>query len=1484
MTMQASIGAFISRLVPEQKLQENACEICGLVTGMTVRPQGRLLLDCLLDQPCPAELLCELEAALEKHLPAREVIICQRFGQRLSDESSSRYAATLSPWLLRHLWHQDAMLASMLRQADFQADQFQVKVLLHEECCSLFDKPHLSILEELFSQHVTGHTVFTLAPAEGNLADYTRQMNEGHHTRANRAYAASTAENGAGKQTAPQEQHQKGRGGKWPPEKPAGMIWGKVRPELSRSSIASLNSESGLVLVEGEVFSLESREVSNGTRVLIKFSLTDYDHSISCILFVRPEHRPSLEEQLKDAWVRVAAEIAFDSQYAKDLQAKVIGIQLAERLPGRQDDAAEKRVELHAHTKMSSKDALCDADLLIRLAASFGHEAVAITDHGVVQAFPEAAEAQASLKKKGKDIKVIFGMEGYLVDDGPTVAWLPGEAELEDGFVAVDVETTGLDPANDRLIEIAAVLFKPDGQGGFTPADSLVTLVNPGQPVPPRSQELTGITTDMLRTAPPPLAAIERLKEIVGKRLVIAHNAFFDLSFIRYEGFRTAREQDPRVKFNPPLVDTLALARIMLPGLANHKLNTVAASLEIGMDQHHRAGSDAETCGRIFAALYARSGVHSLADLNALAGRISDGAVLDHRRAVHHVILLAKDSLGLYNLYRLVSASHIQYFHTRPRLPRSLLQYYQAGLIVGSACESGEIFQAVLDIYRACGNVLEKAAARLREPNLVRLARLYDFLEIQPAGNNAFYLRDPASGLRDEEDLKNINRLIVQFGEQLKKTVCATGDVHFLEQRDAEYRRILLMDSGYEDAQDQPDLYFRTTGEMLAEFAYLGSEKAKRVVIDGPHAVAAMVAGQLRPFPEGSFPPVITEAGEEIRQLTWSAAKAQYGQNGVLPEIIRQRIERELQSIMDNGFAVMYYIAHKLVRKSNDDGYIVGSRGSVGSSLVASFCGITEVNPLPPHYLCPQCHFVEFAAFGSYSSGYDLPARLCSTCQTRLIGEGQDIPFETFLGFSGEKQPDIDLNFSSEYQGQAHKFIEEMFGSSHTFRAGTISAYAEKNAQAIVANYFKSKEQFATQAEISRLSRSLIGVKRTTGQHPGGIVVVPKDREIFDFTPVQYPADKTAAGTITTHFDFNAMHDTILKLDILGHDDPTMLKMLGDLTGVDVRGIPIPDAKVMSLFYSTEALGIKEGFAASGSATLGIPELGTFMAREMIRETRPARFFDLVQLMGLSHGTDVWKGNAQELIRKGISTLEKVIGCRDSIMTELIYKGLPPKSAFDIMEQVRKGRGLDSGQEALMREKGVPSWYIESCKKIRYMFPKAHAVAYTISSLRIAWFKVYRPIEYYCAYFTVRADEFDSQLMCQPPDQIRRSREKMHAAFRDATDREQKIYYILEIIEEMQQRGLDFLPVNLYQSASSQFLKADSGHIRPPLKAIPSISAAMAESIVQSRKNGPFKTRDELMRRTGLGQAAVEALAVAGCLEDLPESAQMDLFELMDGI
>ncbi len=1473
---QATVEHFVKALGLTGPLPDQLARLPGQVTGLAMSPQDkRLTVSLQTGQPLAARDLCDLEAFLEEGLGLAQVLVRQAFPQTLTGELASTYVSTLKAWLMRHLWRRDALVASLLQDASLSAEGDQVVLSVADASRHVLTHGHMQALEAWLAQHLDAAVSWCLRANSTDAAclfTYARQLSQHHQKRANQAH-----ENDKDRRPPPQASRPPAAAEAARARTPA--LWGRIQAKLKRVAIQALNSETGLALIEGQVFGLESRSVSDGTRLLIKFNLTDRTSSIACLLFVRPDEGERLLQQLtEDAMMRAAVEISFDAQYTKDLQARVLGLQAAPAWPDRSDDSPLKRVELHAHTKMSARDAVCDTGQLIRRAAAFGHTALAITDHGVVQAFPEAAETCAALNRQGQPFKVLYGLEGYLVDDGDPVTWACEGASLDQGFIALDVETTGLNPARDRLIEVAAVRFKPDGQGGFVAGERFSQLINPGQPVPAKITELTGIDSQMVADAPDALSVLRDLSVFLADLPLVGHNVFFDVGFLRYEGTRTPGKTDPTLKFNQPLIDTLPLARLLLPHLKRHRLGLVAADLAVDLDQAHRALADALATGQVFSRLWQTSGAADLQALNQLAGSPSIDDEAGHKLPVHHVILIAKDLLGLYHLYRIVSASHLSHFYYRPRIPKSLLTYFRHGLIVGSACERGEIYQAALQAYRERGS-LDQALKDLASPQGRRLAYFYDYFEIQPLGNNAFYLRDPQSGLTTPDDLQAINRLIVAWAQRAKRPVCATCDVHVVNPEDELYRRMLLHDQGYPDANEPTDLSLRTTDEMLAAFAYLGDDQARAVVIDNPQAIADAVEAGLTPFPQGSYPPDIDGAAQAVEELTWSAARGRYGRDGVLPALVQDRIERELKSIIDNGFAVMYYIAHRLVKQSNEDGYQVGSRGSVGSSLVATLCGITEVNPLPPHHVCPSCHHTAFDQTGAVGSGFDLPARACPDCGQPMNRDGQDIPFETFLGFDGDKQPDIDLNFSGIYQPKAHRFIEDMFGPDHTFRAGTISGYAEKNAQAIVRNYFEAQDRFLTRAELLRLSRGLIGVKRTTGQHPGGIVVVPKEREIFDFTPIQHPADRRENGTITTHFDFNAMHDTILKLDILGHDDPTMHKMLGDLTGVDVTAIPIPDPQVMSLFQSTQALGIPDGKAPFASGTLGLPELGTFMARDMIRETRPTRFYDLVQLMGLSHGTDVWKGNAQDLIRSGTCTIEDVIGCRDTIMTDLVYHGLAPKMAFDIMERVRKGRGLTARQETAMRERGVPDWYINSCQKIRYMFPKAHAVAYTLSSLRIAWFKVYHPEAYYCSYFTVRADEFDSTLMCQPPQEISRLRQELRRGFRNRTDREQRQYYILELVEEMQLRGIAFDPIDLHTSDASAFVWVGPGKLLPPLNAIPQISTALARQIVAARQAGPFKTQEDLVMRAGIGPAVLEQLTQAGCLTQIPESSQMDLFD-----
>ncbi len=1253
-----------------------------------------------------------------------------------------------------------------------------------------------------------------------------------------------------------------------------GPDWGRMNDALPLIHIGDFNESTGTVLFEGNVEIDNMILTKSGSKVCVKFFVTDDTGSISCVSFLNPRDADRFQETfVSGGYARIQANVCFDARYTKDLCASVEGVRIAQAPQKREDTAPVRRVELHCHSKMSEKDAVANVADLIEEAARMGHPACALTDHGVAQGFPEAAEAAAKYKKANPDstFKVIYGMEGYLVDDGPCPVFSPDDrAAPAHSFVVLHVETDGTDPARDRMKSVKAARFSRKENDRF---ECTETLFEQAPSIGGESVE-DGTSVDMF-----PMLA--RVSGFIGQDTVCGSNILTGLSFLRYAGFDADIENHVRyrIKFNPVAVDIAELSAMVQNLESKNGSGFPRAGLipgSIACDENILR--DAAVLADAVEILK----ISDFSELNTYAGKTPGNQLLSRKQTVYHIVFLSKDHLGLYHLYRLISESHLRYFSQRPKIPKSLLRYFRDGLIIGSACERGEVFSRIRTHYSMSNMDYDATCKSLSEdPSFARVCKQYDYLEIQPITNNAFFLRDPATGLHNEEDLKNLNRLVLFSGDMLGIPVCATTDAHFIEKKDGEFRKYLMMDMGYKDAESGCDLFFRTTQEMLEEFSYLGEDRALETVVTNTNAIADRISPDIKPFPKGTFPPVMESAADEITRVTMEAATRMYAYGGQMARIVDERVRKELDSIIGHGFAIMYYIAYMLVKKSNEDGYIVGSRGSVGSSLVATLCGLTEVNPLPPHYRCPDCAFSDFDTSGRYGSGYDLPPKDCPNCGTAMIRDGQEIPFETFLGFYGDKQPDIDLNFSGEYQTRAHHYVEELFGSSHTFRAGTISCYAERNAEAVILKISEQTGTGISRAELRRRATGLIGVKRTTGQHPGGIVVVPREMDIYEFSPIQYPANKTDAGVVTTHFDFKSMHDTILKLDILGHDDPTVLRMLGDLTGVDVRTIEITDPKVLSLFVSTEALGIQDPNYRTDSATLGLSEMGTFMAREMIAETRPSKFFDLVQLMGLSHGTDVWTGNAQELIRNKTCTLENVIGCRDSIMLELIHRGLENKEAFDIMERVRKGGGLLPEQEESMRRHKVPKWYIESCKTIKYMFPKSHAVAYAISSLRIAWFKTYYPEEYYCAFFSIRADEFDGDTMCRGIETVKNRIKELRVGFSSRKQTEKSQYFICELIEEMYARGIEFLPVDLEKSQADRFVKAEKGKILPPINAITSVSTAMAGAICAAREERPFSTREDVMKRSGIGPSALEKLVSSGILDHLPDSVQIDLFSLL---
>ncbi len=1221
------------------------------------------------------------------------------------------------------------------------------------------------------------------------------------------------------------------------------LIWGNDWSQRFKdTAAANISVEIKTANVSGDVSFFEVFMNRNDS-ARVSFAVTDETSSVRVMLFCDEGTAGRLQAQLKGGRVRVRGTTQFN-HYRNECELKASGIRLLPPRERRRDDAGEKRAELHIHSMMSEDDALIDPADIVRRAAEFGHRAVAITDHGVVQGFPAAFEASEEMARAGKPIKLILGMEGYIVDDGQLLCYgLPEDPEEKVDSLAGGLLALSVTEDEDQLCirtadrEVCEYLIAKDDSERIRKLQDLAVLID-GRPL-----------------------LLDRLESI---------------RILRREGFKVEAGA-PRVKFFMPYM--------LVPELKTFCESRFADQAFVSefRDQINSA-EDLKTNLDAFAALWQCLPEQKLTALNQQSGEINFQQRRQRKTRHNHIILLAKNQLALYNLYRLVSLSLTEQFYFKPRIPFSKLDFFRDDLIVGSACVSGEIYQGLLQLFRSKGQSYEQSKAALSESDLLERCKRYDYLEIMPKSNNQFLTKsdNPQYPPISNEGLEELNRLVIDLAEIVSLPVCATGDAHYLDAGDNVFRQIITAKRfGVEANESDPGLYFRTTEEMLAEFAYLGREKACEVVIENPAKIADLVEDGLRPFPSGSFPPQIDSAPDMLREKTYERAHALYGRKGKLPEQIEQRIERELKAIIGNGFSVMYYIAAQVVEQSNNDGYIVGSRGSVGSSFVATLVGITEVNPLAPHYLCPQCHYFEPVSDHSYGSGFDLPPRACPECGSNMHRDGHNIPFETFLGFDGDKQPDIDLNFSGFYQARAHSFIEKMFGKDYTFRAGTISAYAEKNSLGLVSSYFEKKDEVRPLVEKQRLAEKIVGVKQTTGQHPGGMVVVPNEYEIYDFTPIQYPANRRKEGVVTTHFDFNSMHDTLLKLDILGHDDPSMLKLLSDWTGVEVTDIPIPDPQVMSLFSGVEALGI-ESDDESEIGTLGVPEKGTFIVRDMIRDARPKTYDNIIQLSGLSHGTGVWAGNAQDLIKNGCCTIDNVIGCRDGIMTTLLSYNLPKKDAFAIMERVRKGRGMTEEQEQLMLSCGVPDWYIESCRKIQYMFPRAHAVAYTISALRIAWFKVYYPEEYYAAAFTIRGS-FDSSYMLADQTAIER---RMAALSADGKLRlsptDIKIYYTLELVREMLRRGISMLPISLEHSAATNFLVEDKGQIRPPLSSVPGISEKTSLPIVSEREKEDFLSIEDLKLRTGLNSAAIEELRLCGALDKLPTSTQIDLFSFID--
>lgn len=1225
----------------------------------------------------------------------------------------------------------------------------------------------------------------------------------------------------------------------------------KIKEAITK--ITDITPYEGKVAIEGEISNIESRELRSG-KILVSFDLYDGSSSITCKSFIKGDDIEVLDKIKKAKGVRLSGNAAY-SNFSGEVEiiANTIieteGIKKAKR----DDNAEVKRVELHMHTQMSQMDAMTSATDLINRAMSWGMKSIAITDHGVVQAFPEAHKL---LGRDNPDMKVIYGVEAYLAPDKKPSVTKPKGQSIDTIYCVLDLETTGFSAVTEKITEIGIMKLK-DG----VVIDKFSTFVNPEKSIPQRVVEVTNITDDMVKDAETIDKIFPKMLEFINGSVLVAHNADFDINFLRHNAKVLGYE------FDFTYIDTLSLAREVFPDFKSYKLGRIAKNLGIKVEVAHRALDDVDTTVKVFNIMLEKLkelGAETLEDIDRYASSEESKKEEYKKLKTYHAIILAKNYIGLKNLYKLVSYSHLDYFYKRPRILKSLYKKYSEGLILGSACSEGEVYQSIL---------LGKP-----EEEIESIAKEYDYLEIQPLGNNDYLIRNEQ--VENIESLKEINRKIVRLGEKLNKPVVATGDVHFLDPEDEIYRRILETGQGYKDADNQAPLYLKTTEEMLKEFSYLGREKAYEVVVTNTNMISDMCE-QISPISSEKATPHIEGCEQTIRDITYGKAHELYG--NPLPEIVQERLDRELDSIIKNGFSVMYIIAQKLVWKSNEDGYLVGSRGSVGSSVVAYMTGITEVNALPPHYRCSKCKHSDFTDYG-YKLGFDLPDKLCPVCGENLTKDGIDIPFETFLGFNGDKEPDIDLNFSGEYQAKAHRYTEVIFGKGTTFKAGTIGTIAEKTAFGYVKKYFEEKSITANKAEILRISKGCTGIKRTTGQHPGGIIVVPKGREIFEFCPVQHPADDPNSDIITTHFDYHSIDENLLKLDILGHDDPTVIRMLQDITGVDPQKIPMDDKKTMSIFSSTEALGVTPEQINSKVGTFGIPEFGTRFVRGMLLDTMPKTFMDLICISGLSHGTDVWLGNAKDLIDSEIIvSISEAVCTRDDIMVYLIKKGLPPNTAFKIMETVRKGKALKDPKwpeyENLMREFDVPEWYINSCKKIKYMFPKAHAAAYVMMAFRIAWFKVYIPKAYYAAYFSIRAKAFDAEFMIFGKEKVKEKMKEIELLGNDAAPKDKDMYDDLELVLEMYERGIKFLPIDLYKSHATKFL-VEGEYLRPPINSIPGMGTVAAEGIYNAAQEEPFSSIEDLRKRAKIGNAAIDSLKKFDCLKELPESDQISFFDV----
>ena len=1358
-----------------------------------------------------------------------EKVICERCGLDLAVE----------------LAYEEPKESKYKKNSDLQI-QFEIKNIMKKVHIRNDDGESVPAVAEGGAEAVSDGTT-TSGGTGGNVT--TNTVSSAKNTEKPAEHAGKTAGNG---EKGKKEFKRRFEGGGFKKSDNPDVIYGRDF-EDEPIAIEKIVGEMGEVTIRCQVMTLETREIRNEKTIVI-MSVTDFTDSIVLKIFTRNDQLQELLDGglAKGAFLKIKGVTTIDKFDSELTIGSVVGIKkIADFTSTRADTSPEKRVELHCHTKMSDMDGVSDVKDIVKRAMKWGHKAIAITDHGDVQAFPDANHAVPP----DSDFKIIYGVEAYLVDDLKDIIVDSKGQSLNDSYVVFDLETTGLSPDKNKIIEIGAVKVV---DGAIT--ERFSTFVNPEVPIPYNIEQLTSIKDDMVLDAPRIEEILPEFMKFCEGTVMVAHNAEFDTGFIRKNCERMG------LPFDFTIADTVALARILLPQLNRFKLDTVAKAVGVSLDHHHRAVDDAACTAEIFVKfieMLHERGMETLDDVNQMGATSPE---LVKKLKSHHAIILATNDIGRINLYRLVSMSHLTYFHKTPRVPKSEFVKYREGLLLGSACEAGELYRAILD--------------GRPEEEIIRLVKFYDYLEIQPIGNNSFMLRDEKSAINSVEELQDINRRIVKLGETFNKLVVATCDVHFLDPEDEVYRRIIMAGKGFKDADDQAPLFLRTTEEMLKEFEYLGSTKAEEVVITNPGKIADMCE-KIAPVRPDKCPPVIENSDQMLRDICYTKAHSMYGEE--LPSIVKERLDRELNSIISNGYAVMYIIAQKLVWKSNEDGYLVGSRGSVGSSFAATMSGITEVNPLQAHYRCAYCKYSDFdspevKAF-SGRSGCDMPDKICPVCGKKLVKDGFDIPFETFLGFKGNKQPDIDLNFSGEYQSKAHAYCEVIFGYGQTFRAGTIGTLADKTAFGYIKNYYEERGVHKRNCEIDRIVQGCVGVRRTTGQHPGGIVVLPVGEEINTFTPVQHPANDMTTATVTTHFDYHSIDHNLLKLDILGHDDPTMIRMLQDLTGIDPTTIPLDDESVMSLFKNTSALGVTpDDIHGIPLGCLGIPEFGTDFAMQMVIDAKPQEFSDLIRISGLSHGTDVWLGNAQTLIEQGLATISTAICTRDDIMIYLIQKGLDSEQSFTIMESVRKGKGLKEEWKTEMRAHDVPEWYIDSCLKIKYMFPKAHAAAYVMMAWRIAYCKVYYPLAYYAAYFSIRATGFNYEIMCQ-------GKERLEYFYKDYTRRkdslskkEQDTYRDMKIVQEMYARGFDFTPIDVYRAKPDRFQVID-GKLMPALNTIDGMGDNAAIAVAEAAKDGKFLSKDDFRQRTKATKTVIDLMADLGLLGELPESNQLSLFD-----